>query len=102
MRHASCVVRRALCVMCVLLSNTGYGQQENKPRTREGYEKRTIEGINFVLPDDVRVYDKGGVMVRESDYEYTYRKFSEANSKLEELQGKYEVLEERVGKLEGR
>ena len=77
-----------------------YSQDDGKSRIREGYEKRTIEGINFVLPDDVRVYDKGGVLVRESDYEYTYRKFNETNAKLEELRDKYDSLEERVSRLE--
>ena len=87
-------------ILYSLTPTPAYSQDDGKSRIREGYEKRTIEGINFVLPEDVRVYDKGGVMVRESDYEYTYRKFNETNTKLEELRGKYDSLEERVNRLE--
>jgi phosphomannomutase len=99
-RCALCAVRYALCVMCVLLSTPVYSQEDSDSHIRPEYEKRTIKGITFVLPDEVRVYDKGGVMVRESGYEYTFRKFSEANAKLEELQNKYESLEKRVSRLE--
>lgn len=90
----------SLATALLLISTPAYSQDDSESRIREGYEKRTIEGINFVLPEDVRVYDKGGVMVRESDYEYTYRKFNETNAKLEELRDKYDSLEERVNRLE--
>jgi ATP-dependent helicase/DNAse subunit B len=95
----------------IFLSGIAYGQDERRGRASGGQANRTIEGINYAIPKDVYIYQDGTILTREGNYSYTFRKFKEAENKIEEkfneasikieeLQDKYERLKERLELLE--